>query len=81
MARKANATGAETTSPSPSRKIDAVIALLRREEGATLSELTTATNWQLHSTRAALTGLKKKGHTIEKSKRDNATCYRIAEPA
>lgn len=81
MARKANATGAKMTSPSPTRKIDAVIALLRREEGATLSELTTATNWQLHSTRAALTGLKKKGHTIEKTKRDNETCYRIAEPA
>jgi hypothetical protein len=81
MARKATATSANTSAPSPARKIHTVIALLRRDEGATLSELTTATNWQPHSTRAVLTGLKKKGHTLEKTKRDDATCYRIVEPA
>ena len=32
-----------------------------------------------HSARAALTGLRKKGHTIEKDNRDGATCYRIVE--
>jgi hypothetical protein len=60
-------------------KIDQVITLLRRQEGATLAEMVEATGWLPHTTRAALTGLKKKGHTIEKSKSDDVTCYRIAE--
>jgi len=58
-----------------------VIALLKRGEGATLAELIDATGWLPHTTRAALTGLRKKGHTIEKSKRDEATCYRILATA
>lgn len=58
-------------------KIAKVIALLQREQGATLDEMVTSTGWLPHTTRAALTGLKKKGHTIEKSKRDDVTCYRI----
>ena len=62
-------------------KIGRVIELLRRPGGATLAEMTGATGWQPHTTRAALTGLRKKGHTIEKSKRDGVTCYRIAESA
>jgi hypothetical protein len=69
--------------PAPARttKIDAVISLLRREEGATLGELVEATGWLPHTTRAALTGLRKKGHTIEKTKRGDVTCYRIVEAA
>ena len=68
-------------SPAPARekKIDKVIALLRREDGATLAEMIEATGWLPHTTRAALTGLRKKGHVLEKSKRDDATCYRIVE--
>jgi DNA-binding MarR family transcriptional regulator len=42
--------------------------LLQREEGATLGELIDATGWLPHTTRAALTGLRKKGHAIEKTK-------------
>ncbi|HKX80142.1 MAG TPA: DUF3489 domain-containing protein [Novosphingobium sp.] len=38
-----------------------------------------ATGWLPHTTRAALTGLRKKGHVIEKSKRDDVTCYRVVE--
>jgi len=44
-------------------------------------ELVTATGWLPHTTRAALTGLRKKGHVVEKTKRDDATCYRITEVA
>ena len=58
-----------------------VLGLLRRADGATLDELVTATGWLPHTTRAALTGLRKKGHVVEKTKRDDATCYRIAEVA
>jgi hypothetical protein len=62
-------------------KKDLVLGLLRRADGATLGELVTATGWLPHTTRAALTGLRKKGHVVEKTKRDDATCYRIAEVA
>ena len=55
--------------------------MLQRTDGATLSELIAATGWLPHTTRAALTGLRKKGHAIDKSKRDGATCYRIASVA
>lgn len=72
---------AHTPAPAPARatKIDKVIALLRRGEGATLTELIDATGWLPHTTRAALTGVKKKGHVLGKTKRDGATCYRIVE--
>ena len=59
-------------------KSAAVIALLSREDGATLDEMIAATGWLPHTTRAALTGLKKKGHAIVRGKRGEVTCYRIA---
>jgi hypothetical protein len=62
------------TKPS---KIGTVLALLRRTVGATLAELVAATGWQPHTTRAALTGLRKKGQVIEKAQRDGATTWRI----
>ena len=65
----------------PESKIGQVTALLRRAEGATLEEMVAAAGWQPHTTRAALTGLRKKGHTITRGKRENVTCYHLAEPA
>lgn len=65
----------------PQTKIAQVLALLSRDEGATLTEIVGATSWQPHTTRAALTGLRKKGHEIEKLKRDDLTCYRIPKGA
>ncbi len=63
--------------PAPrTSKIAGVLELLGRDEGATLAELMTATGWLPHTTRAALTGLRKKGHVLARSKRDAATCYR-----
>lgn len=67
--------------PERQTKSAAVIALLQREEGATLAEMVEATGWLPHTTRAALTGLKKKGHVIDKSKRGDTTCYRIGAKA
>lgn len=79
----APATPATTSAPKPERqtKSAAVIALLQREEGATLAEMIETTGWLPHTTRAALTGLKKKGHVIDKGKRDDVTCYHIAAKA
>ena len=60
-----------------STKIGQVLAMLQREEGATLAELVQATGWQAHTARAALTGLRKKGHQLQKSLRDDVSCYRV----
>jgi hypothetical protein len=73
-------------SPAPAKiaktsKVGAVLALLQRQGGATTSELIAETGWLPHTTRAALTGLRKKGHIIERSKRGDDTCYRIAAAA
>lgn len=67
--------------PRGGSKIAGVIALLEREGGATLAELIEATGWLPHTTRAALTGLRKKGHTITKASREGATAYRIEQTA
>jgi hypothetical protein len=67
--------------PKSESKIARVIVLLSREHGATLAELVEATGWLPHTTRAALTGLRKKGRSIEKTKRGDATCYKLAESA
>ncbi|WP_145975745.1 DUF3489 domain-containing protein, partial [Ruegeria atlantica] len=53
-------------SKSKQTKIDKVQALLRRPSGASLEALCKTTGWQSHSVRAALSGLRKKGVTIER---------------
>lgn len=65
------------TSDTPVTKQAMIIDLMKREQGATLAELVTATGWLQHTTRAALTALRKKGHVLDKSTRDNVTCYSI----
>jgi hypothetical protein len=72
------ATGA--LGPKAPSKTSQVLDLLRRPEGVTLAQLVEATVWLPHTTRAALTGLRKKGHAIIKSKVDDTTRYSI-EPA
>lgn len=84
MAREPKTTAVEMTfaaAPAAASKISMVLDLLRREQGATLTELVEATGWLPHTSRAALTGLRKKGHSLEKTKRGDATCYRIVAAA
>ena len=68
-------------SPGATTKTALVLGMLRRESGATLDELTSATSWLPHTTRAALTGLRKKGHAIDKRKRGAVTCYHLESQA
>mgnify|MGYP002351628914 FL=1 len=63
--------------PKPPTKGTLVRDLLSREDGATLTELTTATGWQEHSVRAMLTGLRKSGLVLEKSIRAGATVLSV----
>jgi hypothetical protein len=65
----------------PGTKQALVADLLGREQGATLDELIAATGWLPHTTRAALTGLRRKGCRLEKSTRaDGKTAYRTVPP-
>jgi hypothetical protein len=52
--------------------------LMRRDAGASLQELTSATSWQPHTVRAALTGLRKRGLKVVKEKVDGRTRYGLA---
>jgi len=52
--------------------------LLSRNKGATLAEIMTATHWQAHSTRAFLTGLRKRGMVLLRETRTSGdTSWRI----
>jgi hypothetical protein len=58
-----------------------LIGMLHREEGASVEAIMAATGWLPHSTRAALTGLRKAGHSITRSKDDaGRSVYRVIDP-
>lgn len=53
--------------------------LLSRKAGADLAALQSATGWQPHSVRAAMSGLRKAGYTIDRADpaKPGGTVYRI----
>jgi hypothetical protein len=70
------------TAPREGTKIANVIALLQRDQGATLDELIAATNWLPHTARAALTGLRKRGYILERQARaEGGNSYAIVAAA
>lgn len=85
MAREPKAVSAEqgrTTTAAPIKresKADVILGLLQRPEGATIAQLVAVTGWLPHTTRAALTGLKKKGHVVTSEKLEGeGRVYRVA---
>ena len=50
--------------PRDRSKLAQVIELLGRADGATIVDLTPATGWLPHTTRAALTGLRKRRYAV-----------------
>jgi Protein of unknown function (DUF3489) len=69
------------TSPRSGSKQARVIEMLSASRGATLDALVEATGWLPHTTRAALTGLRKRGFSIERSRgAGEASLYRIGAP-
>ena len=61
----------------PQTRSDQLLALLRRDNGASLADITAATKWLPHTARAALSGLRKQGVSIEKRKADGVTRYLV----
>ena len=71
-------TPAIATSAKTASKSDTVIKLMLRAKGATPIELIAATDWQPHSLRAFLSGLRKKGRVIVREERKGGGyAYRI----
>ena len=69
-----------SSAPRAGSKLAGVIALLSRPEGATLAELTAATDWLPHTARAALTGLRQRGYAVAReASEERGSVYRIAE--
>jgi hypothetical protein len=73
---------ASIAAPRSGTKIDHVVKMLSRPEGATLEAIIKATGWLPHTTYAALTGLRKRGYALERSRNDNVgpSVYRLALP-
>jgi hypothetical protein len=67
------------SAPRGGSKLAQVIELLERDHGATIEELIAATGWLAHTTRAALTGLRKRGYAvaIDRSDDNRGSFYRI----
>jgi hypothetical protein len=72
-----------TCAPRPNSKLGRVVGMLGAEAGATISELTAATGWLKHTTRAALTGLRHRGYelSLARKQRDGDSVYRIVAHA
>jgi len=67
------------TPPRPARKTKQalLLVLIRREVGATLEELTSMTGWLPHTARAAITGLRKRGHEVRCERVDGVSRYLV----
>jgi hypothetical protein len=71
-----------SAAPARQSKKAAVIALLERPDGAAIGDLIGVTGWQVHSVRAALTGLRKEGKELVLGKdATGVTHYRLATPS
>jgi predicted ArsR family transcriptional regulator len=55
---------APTNGPRQDTKQEAVLALLRRAEGATVAQVAEATGWANHTVRGFFAGLKKRGIAV-----------------
>ena len=64
--------------PRAGSKQALVVEMLSKESGATLDALVEATGWLPHTTRAALTGLRKRGFAVERVRHETmGSLYRI----
>jgi len=77
-AREPKANEIDKALPKKESKTSLVLGMLHQVEGATIDQLVVATGWLPHTTRAALTGLKKKGYAVMSDKVEgSARVYRV----
>ncbi len=74
---------ASPRAPRVGTKLAEAVEMLRATEGATIAELSEAFGWLPHTTRAVLTGLRKRGYalSLERSDAGRGSAYRIAADA
>jgi Protein of unknown function (DUF3489) len=76
-----HAAEAGKAAPRKGSKLASVMALLRRSKGATILALTEATGWLPHTTRAAITGVRKRGYSVVLDRSaEGASVYRLSDP-
>ena len=70
---------AKSTRKKSTTKKDQLIRMLKAKAGADIAQLSKKLGWQPHTTRAAITGLRKSGHEIvlKKADKGGASTYRI----
>jgi hypothetical protein len=68
-----------SSSPRGGTKLALVVGLLQQDRGASIDELIVATGWLPHTTRAALTGLRKRGFVtaIDRSDNECSSVYHV----
>ena len=71
----------DTPLPARKTKLALLLELVRREEGATLGELTSATGWLPHTARAAITGLRMRGHEVRCERINGVSRYLVGSSA
>jgi hypothetical protein len=74
---------AAAKAPTAMTKCGLLRKLLERNKGATLAELVAECGWQPHSTRAWLTGVRKKNREalLRETRRNGESCYRLTATA
>src|SRR5204863_4644743 len=73
---------AKTNKKAPTGKLGQILLLLKREEGATITDLMEETGWQKHSVRGAISGQLKKKYGLkfkQVTTKDEETVYKVAE--
>jgi hypothetical protein len=56
----------KTNTPRENTKSQRLLEMLKTGTGASLDDMIEATGWQAHTVRAAMTGLRKRGHAINR---------------
>lgn len=81
MTAKIQTRPAPKAAPPKTTKLDRLVAILKRAEGADMPAMIQATAWQAHSIRGALAGaLRKKGHNVSSEKLEGGRVWRITSP-
>lgn len=82
--QSAQSAGTVTPALKPGTKKARLAELLKPRKGVTIETLSSTLGWQVHSTRAAITGLRKAGFEIERLAGEDGTKaarYRLAGKA
>lgn len=76
-----NEPASDMKAPREHSKARRIVDLLQTGTGASLEDMTTATGWQVHTVRAAMTGLRKRGYTIARNVEGNTSVWSIGTAA